>query len=75
MFGVKYPVSGLSYPILLIAFSLMVCFTGCSKNKFSCEGSHAKNSTKIKKNKSRYNALYSPKLRPVPKNYVLKNGR
>lgn len=75
MYVINSSVFRFSYLLLLFSLCLMLCLAGCSKNKFSCEANHSKNSYKPKKNKSRYGALYETKTRPVPKNYVVKNGR
>jgi len=66
---------GLSLIIISAGLCLVFLLGACSGNKYSCEANHSRNYHKIKKNKSNYNLLYSPKSRPVPKDYMLKNGR
>ncbi len=65
----------LTVQILFLAFCLALLLPGCTKNKYSCESNRVRSFSKIKKNKSNYGALYSPKMRPVPKNYRINNGR
>lgn len=60
---------------MIIGLCLIFLLAGCFKNKYSCDANRARNYNKIKKNKSNYNLLYSPKSKPVPKNYLIKNGR
>jgi len=63
------------YQITIAGLCIALFFTGCSKNKYSCEAYGTKKHHKIQKNRSRYNVLYSTKTKPVPKNYLIKNGR
>jgi len=66
---------GLLFKIIFTGLCLGFLLGSCSKNKYSCEAIHSKNYHKVKKNKSNYNLLYSPKSKPVPKDYMIKNGR
>lgn len=63
------------FPLVLAAVLIIAVSSACTKNKYSCESYHGKGNHKQKKNKNNYGALYSPKSKPPPKNYLIKNGR
>jgi len=75
MFSFLSGILKVSLTTLIAGAFLVICFSSCSKNKFYCDANRSRSYHKIKKNKSNYGALYSPKTRPVPKNYTIKNGR
>jgi hypothetical protein len=60
---------GLILLIILLAFSNV----SCRSRKVECHSNGQYKSQKLKKNKSKYNALYGQKSRPVKKSYVIKN--
>lgn len=62
-----------SLVMLMVIISFIA--VGCSKNKFSCDAYGSSYKKKHKKNRNNYGALYSPKSKPVPKNYNLKQGK
>gem|GEM_PF-679883 len=68
-------ITRLSSRTLLSGIIFLTIFAGCAKNKFSCDAYGSGRQSKMKKNKSNYGALYGTKPRPVPKNYLIKNGR
>jgi hypothetical protein len=75
MFSFLSGILKVSCTTLIAGVFLVICFSSCSKNKYYCDANRPRNYHKIKKNKSNYGALYSPKTKPVPKNYMIKNGR
>ncbi len=61
--------------VIFIELSLMFLLAACSGNKYACDANRTRSFHKIGRNKSNYGAVYSPKTKPVPKNYLINNGR